>query len=107
MTTAPKVDGKRTIPTYAARRGRFDLVTVPPLPFLMIDGHGDPNTAPDYAAALSTLYPVAYALKFLGKNELGRGHVVMPLEALWWSDDMTAFTADRDKSRWDWTVMVC
>lgn len=107
MTRPTKIDGKRTIPAYVARRGRFDVVTVPPLPFLMIDGHGDPNTAPAYAAALATLYPVAYALKFLGKNELGRDHVVMPLEALWWSDDMAAFTADRDKSRWDWTVMIC
>lgn len=106
MTTAAKIDGKREIPTYAARRGRFDLVTVPPLPFLMIDGHGDPNTAPEYAAALTTLYPVAYALKFLGKRELGVDHVVMPLEALWWAEDMAAFTAARDKSRWDWTAMI-
>ena len=30
----------------------------------------------------------------------------MPLEALWWSDDMEAFTTGRDKSRWDWTVMI-
>ncbi|GAA4842582.1 hypothetical protein GCM10023221_20730 [Luteimicrobium xylanilyticum] len=43
-----KVDLKREIPTYTARRGRFDVVTVPPLEFLMVDGHGDPNTAPAY-----------------------------------------------------------
>lgn len=99
------MDGKRTIPGYEARRGRFDVITVPPLPFLMIDGHGDPNTAPGYAAALTTIYPVAYALKFLGKST-GRDHVVMPLEALWWADDLAAFTGERDKSRWDWTVMI-
>ncbi|TKV58262.1 hypothetical protein FDO65_11765 [Nakamurella flava] len=80
-------------------------MTVPAMPFLMIDGHGDPNTAPEYAAALTTIYPVAYALKFLGKST-GRDHVVMPLEALWWADDLAAFTAERDKSRWDWTVMI-
>ncbi|WP_276606863.1 GyrI-like domain-containing protein [Nakamurella flava] len=99
------MDGKRTIPGYRARRGRFDVMTVPAMPFLMIDGHGDPNTAPEYAAALTTIYPVAYALKFLGKST-GRDHVVMPLEALWWADDLAAFTAERDKSRWDWTVMI-
>ena len=31
------------------------LVEVPPLYFLMIDGQGDPNTAPEYVAAVETL----------------------------------------------------
>jgi hypothetical protein len=103
---AVKTDLKREIPTYAARKGRLDLVTVPAMQFLMIDGHGDPNTSAAYADALATLYPVAYKLKFLSKRELDRDYVVMPLEALWWSDDMDAFTAARDKSRWDWTAMI-
>lgn len=106
MTVTPKIDGKRELPTYTARRGRFDVVTVPPLLFLMIDGQGDPNRAPEYADALATIYPMAYGLKFLGRAELGQDHVVMPLEAMWWSDDLTAFTVERDKSRWQWTVMI-
>jgi len=81
-------------------------VTVPPLQYLMIDGHGDPNTSAAYADALATLYPVACKLKFLSKRDLDRDYVVMPLEALWWSDDMDAFTIARDKSRWDWTAMI-
>ncbi|WP_309135008.1 GyrI-like domain-containing protein [Cellulomonas sp.] len=100
------VDLKREIPSYRARRGEIALVTVPPLQYLMVDGHGDPNTATEYEDALRTLYPVAYALKFLSRRELGREHVVMPLEALWWSDDMAAFTTSRDKSRWSWTAMI-
>ena len=99
-------DLKKRLPSYTARRGRFDVLTVPPLRYLMIDGHGDPNTAPAYADALATLYPVAYALKFLSRNELGRDHVVMPLEALWWSEDMASFTSARDKSTWSWTAMI-
>lgn len=74
--------------------------------FLMVDGHGDPNTAPAYRDALTSLYPLAYALKFLSKNDLGRDYGVMPLEALWWADDLDAFTTVRDKSRWDWTLMI-
>ncbi|UKA49987.1 GyrI-like domain-containing protein [Arthrobacter sp. FW305-123] len=100
-----KSDFKKLIPTYSAQQGRFSLVTVPPLQFLMIDGHGDPNEAQSYKDALATLYPVAYALKFLSKRELGKDYTVMPLEALWWSDDMESFTSARDKSRWDWTVL--
>lgn len=105
-STAGPTDLKKQLPSYTARRGRFDVLTVPPLTYLMIDGHGDPNTAPAYADALATLYPVAYTLKFLSRDELGRDHVVMPLEALWWSDDMASFTSARDKSTWSWTAMI-
>ena len=101
-----KVDLKKQIPVYSAPRDGFETVTVPPMRYLAVDGAGDPNTAQSYADALATLYPVAYALKFLSKRELDRDYVVMPLEALWWADDMAAFTVARDKSRWRWTAMI-
>lgn len=99
-----KTDLKKAIPSYAARVGQMQIVDVPPLRYLMVDGHGDPNGG-EYADAVSSLFPVAYKLKFLSKRELDRDYVVMPLEALWWAEDMTSFTSDRDKSRWDWTVL--
>ncbi|SDT42768.1 GyrI-like domain-containing protein [Microlunatus soli] len=101
-----KIDFKKEIAGYAAQRGRFDVVTVPELQFLMIDGHGDPNTSGAYRDTLATLYPVAYALKFFSKITLERDYAVMPLEGLWWSESMDSFTTDRDKSRWDWTMMI-
>ena len=100
-----KSDFKREVATYTATHGTFSVVTVPPLQFLMVDGQGDPNTSLQYADALHTVYPVAYALKFLSKRELGRDYAVMPLEALWWSADMESFTSARDPSRWQWTMM--
>lgn len=96
-----KADLKKQIPSYGARRHRFDIVAVPPLQYLMIDGRGDPNTAPAYAAAVSTLFPVAYRIKFMSRSDLDRDYTVMPLEAQWWADDMTAFTTARDKSQWN------
>jgi hypothetical protein len=102
----PKVDLRKAIASYAARRGVLELVTVPPLRYLMLDGHGDPNTAPAYRDTLATLYPLAYAVKFLSKRELGRDYAVPPLEGLWWADDMAAFTAARDKAQWDWTMLL-
>ena len=101
-----RTDLRAQVATYTAPRGRFEVVTVPALWFLQVDGHGDPNTAPAYRDALRTIYPVAYALKFLSRRELGRDYGVMPLEALWWSDDMRSFTTARDKSRWSWTLMT-
>lgn len=100
-----KTDFKRQIPTYTARRGTFEVVTVPAMQFLMLDGDGDPNTSTAYADSLATIYPVAYTLKFRSKGDLGRDYTVMPLEALWWADDMATFTSARDKSRWSWTLL--
>lgn len=101
-----KTDFKKTLDSYSARRNVFRVLTVPPTKYLMIDGNGDPNTAPEYADAVSTLFPVAYRLKFTSKNDLERDYVVPPLEALWWAPDMAAFTTRRDKSNWLWTVMI-
>jgi len=101
-----KVDVKKSLDSYQARRGQFRILDVPDLRYLMVDGHGDPNSSPDFAEAVEALYPVAYTLKFASKRELGRDYVVPPLEGLWWAQDMDAFTAARDKSRWDWTLMI-
>ncbi len=100
-----KTDVKRTLDAYRARQGEFRLIDVPDLQYLMLDGQGDPNTEA-FSEAVETIYPVAYALKFASKEELGHDYVVPPLEGLWWADDMDSFTAARDKSRWSWTLMT-
>lgn len=100
-----KIDLKKQLDGYAARAGEFRILDVPPANHLMIDGEGDPN-APVFAEAAESLYPLAYTLKFASKRELDRDYVVPPLEGLWWADDMAAFTARRDKSRWSWTLLI-
>ncbi len=100
-----KTDFKKCLDSYRARRDEIRVVEVPPLQYLMVDGHGDPNIDPTYAEALQVLYPLAYALKFASKQDLGRDYVVPPLEGLWWAEDMAAFTTSRDKSAWSWTMM--
>lgn len=101
-----KIDFKKTRDCYRAMQDEFRVLDVPETRYLMIDGHGDPNTSPRYADALAALYPVAYQLKFISKRELGRDYVVPPLEGLWWADDMSSFTTVRDKERWRWTMMI-
>ncbi|MEV4657093.1 GyrI-like domain-containing protein [Micromonospora sp. NPDC049301] len=101
-----KIDFKKTLDAYRAQRGRFRMVDVPDMRYLMIDGHGDPNTSPAFTEAVEALYPVAYKLKFASKQDLGRDYVVPPLEGLWWAEDMSSFTTARDKSQWDWTLML-
>jgi len=99
------LDVKKSMDSYRARRGELRVLEVPPARYLMVNGHGDPNTSPAFGAAVATLYPVAYALKFAAR-ERGLHYVVPPLEGLWWAADMAAFTSARDKTRWDWTLML-
>lgn len=103
MTT--KLDLK-SLDEYRATSGKFRLLEVPPCHYLALAGAGDPNRAAAFTTSIATLYPVAYALKFLSKRDLGRDYVVPPLEGLWWADDMTTFTTARDKSAWRWTLLL-
>ena len=106
VTVSEKIDFKKTFSTYRAKVGVFDIVEVPIQRFLMVDGAGDPNTSPAYVDALEGLYPFSYALKFHSKRELERDYVVPPLEGLWWAEDMSSFTSDRNKNAWQWTMML-
>jgi len=81
------------------------VVDVPELSFLAIDGHGDPNAAPAYAAAVQALYAVSYAAKFALKKAGAESFKVSPLEGLWAAEDMSAFLTG-DKAAWDWTMMI-
>lgn len=101
-----KIDFKKTLDMYQAPRGEFRIIDIPTRKYLMIDGHGDPNTSAEFAEAIEALYPVAYKLKFASKQDLGRDYVVPPLEGLWWAANMETFTSARDKSQWDWTLML-
>lgn len=82
------------------------VVDVPALNYLMVDGRGDPNMARAYVEAVEALYAVAYALKFkIKKGPTGLDYAVMPLEGLWWVDDMRQFSV-KDKAAWQWTMMI-
>lgn len=91
---------------YQPSSKEFEIVGVPPMNFLMIDGQGDPNTAQEYGEALEALYAVAYKIKFMSKKELGKDYVVPPLEGLWWAEDMDVFTTGGDRDAWQWTMMI-
>ncbi len=90
---------------YRPSAKEFVVVDVPPMNFLMIDGHGDPNTAQEYQDAVEALYGVAYKLKFMSKKEKGMDYIVPPMEGLWWVENMEEFTTE-SKSAWDWTMMI-
>jgi hypothetical protein len=102
----PKIDFKKELKhLYRPSAKQFEVVDIPEMNFLMVHGHGNPNTAQTYKEAVEALYAVAYKLKFMSKKSLGNDFVVPPLEGLWWAKDMEAFVIGK-KDDWDWTMMI-
>ena len=103
----PNIDLKKALKhLYQPSARDVVRVDVPAFRFLMIDGAGDPNTSPHYARAVEALFSVSYAAKFMvKKGPSGVDYAVMPLEGLWWSDDMASFVAN-DRAKWRWTMMI-
>jgi hypothetical protein len=100
-----KVDFKKELKTlYNPSAKEVTILDVPDMNFLMIDGEGAP-TSPQYAASVEALYPVAYTLKFMIKKGQGIDYGVLPLEGLWWMDNMTEFSVER-KDEWKWTSII-
>jgi hypothetical protein len=102
-----KLDLKKALkPLYQPSAKKVSLVDVPPLRYLMLDGEGDPNTSAEYTKAVAALFTLSYTAKFLVKKSvLAVDYTVMPLEGLWWADDMEHFSVE-NKSNWKWTMMI-
>ncbi|MAT99422.1 MAG: hypothetical protein CL608_19960 [Anaerolineaceae bacterium] len=102
-----KVDFKKELKhLYRPSAKKVTFVAVPAMNFLTIQGKGNPNTSQAYKDAVSALYSVAYTVKFMVKRgELAIDYGVMPLEGLWWAEDMTQFSTE-DKESWLWQMMI-
>jgi len=104
-TEVKKLDLKKTLSSYAAASGRYDIIDIPPLRYLAVDAEGAPEDA-SFGEAVGTVFALAYALKFASKRVLGRDYVVPPLEALWWADDPASFTSARARGKWRSTALI-
>ncbi|USF86377.1 GyrI-like domain-containing protein [Candidatus Endoriftia persephone] len=102
-----KIDYKKEFKhLYKPSAKKVEVVDVPTMNFLMIDGEGDPNTSKSFQDAIEVLYPLSYTLKFtVKKGKIGIDYGVMPLEGLWWADDMSSFSVG-NKDEWKWTLMI-
>ena len=91
---------------YNASAKKVEIVEVPHMNFIMIDGEGDPNTSQAFQNAVEVLFAISYTLKFMikkGTEEIDYG--VMPLEGVWWAEDMSEFSLE-NKDNWKWTLMI-
>ena len=79
------------------------LVELPSLKYIMVDGDGEPG-GESFQQAMTTLYNIAYTMKFQSKRLLKKDYDMMAPEGLWWMKgekfDMTK------KDKWLWTLMI-
>jgi hypothetical protein len=85
------------------------LVDVPEVTLVAVDGKGSPETGPasdtGFQEALGAIFSVAYGLHFALKKE-GIERSLMPLEALWWSDDGGLDLSPEAMSGWNWRALM-
>ena len=101
-----KIDFKKELKQfYKPSAKQVEIVDVPKMYFLVIDGEGGPG-AQSFGEAIEALYGLSYTLKFMiKKGEQQVDYGVLPLEGLWWVDDMSQFSVD-DKESWKWTLLI-
>ncbi|MCA9730583.1 MAG: GyrI-like domain-containing protein [Deferribacteres bacterium] len=102
-----KFDFKKTLKEfYDPSPKQVSEANLPAINYLMVDGVGNPNTSKEFMDATEALYSMAYTLKFMCKKPpISKDFVVMPLEGLWWMENMTEFTLE-NKDQWQWTLMI-
>lgn len=100
MSTATKVNVDKL---YAPSAAHPEIVDVPELDFLMVDGSGNPNTSEEFQHAIEALFSLSYGIHFALKK-MGVESRVRPLEALWWIEGGDFL--DAKPSQWRWTAMM-
>jgi hypothetical protein len=102
-----KIDLKKELKAFYNPTAKdVTLIDVPRMNFIMIDGQGAPES-PQFAQSIAALYPIAYGIKFDKKRTDGIDYGVMPLEGLFWAEDMAVFMPETaDRNQWQWTLMI-
>jgi hypothetical protein len=100
----PKIDYKKDYKDLYLPGATPSLLNVPAMPFLMVDGKGDPQGS-EYQNAVSVLYSLSYTIKMKGKDFAGYyDYTVFPLEGLWWCEGGSFDFRKRDV--WRWTSLL-
>ncbi len=95
---------------YQPSARKIEVVDVPELSFLMVDGriekYRSPSDSPSFIEAVQALFAASYTLKFQSKLRKREAidYPVMALEALWWVEDGHFEISKPDN--WSWRAMM-
>lgn len=102
-----KLDYKKAYKELYQPKTKPSIIEVPEMIFIAIDGEGNPNSCPEYKAAIEVLYGLSYAIKMSKMNGTQPAgyfeYVVPPLEGLWQVDGVDfdgMNVTDKDKFKW-------
>jgi len=100
------IDYKKTEKELYFPKTTPSIIDVPEMTFIVVDGKGDPNTSPEYAAAIELLYGLSYSIKMNNKSVLE--YVVPPLEGFWEAGDcfIGGGAPITDKAKFVWTSVI-
>ena len=84
-------DFKKEYKEFYTPKNKPSILTVPPMNYIGVRGHGDPNQkGGEYKQAIGLLYGLAFTIKMSKKGDRQiKGYfdyVVPPLEGFWWQD---------------------
>ena len=100
-----KLDYKKVYKNLYLPKCEPNLIDVPSMNFIMVEGKGNPNAeGGEYQLAVELLYGLSYTIKM---SKMGKfiptgyfEYVVPPLEGLWWMSDNTMDFSVKDKYCW-------
>ena len=103
-------DFKKEFKEFYMPAGKPQIVDVPKINYIAVQGKGNPNTpGGEYQQAISILYAVAYTLKMSYKTDYKiQGffeYVVPPLESFWWQDGIEGVDYG-NKESFNWISVI-
>lgn len=103
-------DYKKEYKEFYLPKRQPELITIPPMNFLALQGQGDPNQEGGaYKQSIALLYAVAFTIKMskLSDHRMEGyfDYVVPPLEGLWWQEGVDGIDYSR-KADFQWISMI-
>ena len=103
-------DFKKEYKEFYMPKNKPSIVTVPPMNYLAVRGHGDPNAeGGEYKEAIGLLYGIAFTIKMSKKGsrqiEGFFDYVVPPLEGFWWQEGIQGVDYAH-KERFEWISVI-
>ncbi len=97
------IDYKKDFKELYGVKTKPQIILVPSIPYITIEGEGNPNGA-SFQAAVETLYSISYAIKMSYKsNDVPRDYYeykVFPLEGIWDLIDYAKGSEDKDNLKY-------
>jgi hypothetical protein len=103
-------DFKKEYKEFYLPPAKPEIIDVPPMKYIAVQGAGDPNIeGGEYQTAIGLLYGIAYTLK-MSKMTNHRidgyfDYVVPPLEGFWWFGENTGMDI-KNKSDFKWLSVI-